>query len=120
MMMDWNAYRDQLIATTKHLAELNPDMMAGYRAMGQLAVKPGKLDRKIHELIALAVAITLRCDGCISAHIAAAKKAGATEEELTEALGVAAMVNTGAAMVYSARALDAYANLTTSVSVKGA
>ncbi|HWA78750.1 MAG TPA: carboxymuconolactone decarboxylase family protein [Acetobacteraceae bacterium] len=118
-MMDWNAYRDQLIATTKHLAELNPDMMAGYRAMGQLAVKPGKLDRKTHELIAMAVAITLRCDGCISAHVAGAKKAGATEEEMAEALGVAAMVNTGAAMVYSARALDAAANLSSSVSVKG-
>jgi hypothetical protein len=39
---------------------------------------------------------------------------------MAEALGVAAMVNTGAAMVYSARALDAAANLSSSVSVKGA
>jgi len=111
MLKDWNTYRDQLVATTKHLAALNPDMMAGYRAMGQLGTKPGRLDRKTHELIALAVAITLRCDGCISAHSYAAKKAGATEDEIAEALGVAAMVNTGAAMVYSAHVLDAYANL---------
>lgn len=111
MMMDWNAYRDQLIATTKHLAELNPDYVTGYQGMGKLAVKPGKLDRKTHELIALAVAITLRCDGCISAHSHAAKKAGATEEEVAEALGVAAMVNTGAALVYSARTLDAFETL---------
>jgi len=86
-------------------------MRATYRAMGALATKPGKLDRKTHELIALGVAITLRCDGCISAHIAGAKRAGATEEEIAEALGAAAMVNTGAAMVYSARALDAFATL---------
>ncbi len=112
MMMDWNAYRDELIATTKQLGMLNPDLAAGYQGMHKMAVKPGKLDRKTHELIALAVAITLRCDGCISAHSFAAKRAGATEEEVAEALGVAAMVNTGAAMVYAARTLDAYANLT--------
>lgn len=111
MMMDWNAYRDQQIATHKRLAELNPDLAAGYRGMHAMAIKPGKLDRKTHELIALAVAITLRCDGCISAHVHAAKRAGATEEEMAEAMGVAAMVNTGAAMVYAARALDAFANL---------
>ena len=111
MMLDWNAYRDQQIATGKHLAELNPDLVAGYRGLGALAVKPGKLDRKVRELIALGVAISLRCDGCISAHIHGAKRAGATEEEIAEALGIATMVNAGAAIVYSARALDAYANL---------
>ena len=108
MIMDWNAYRDQLIAATKRLGEMNPDLIAGYRGMGALGVKPGKLDRKTHELIALGVAITLRCDGCISAHVHGAKQAGATEEEIAEALGAAAMVNTGAAMVYSAHVIDVY------------
>ncbi len=109
MIMDWNAYRDALIAATKRLGEMNPDLMAGYRGMGALAIKPGKLDHKTHELIALAVAITLRCDGCIAAHVHGAKRAGASEEEVAEALGVAAMVNTGAAMVYGARTIDAFA-----------
>ena len=110
MLKEWNDYRDSLIAATKRLGELNPDLMAGYRAMGQLAIKPGKLDRKTHELIALGVAITLRCDGCISAHVHGAKRAGATEEEIAEALGAAAMVNTGAALVYSAHVIDAFNN----------
>ena len=68
-----------------------------------------KLDAKTRELIAVAVAITLRCDGCITVHTDAARKLGATEAEIAEALGVATSVNAGAAVVYATRALDAYA-----------
>ena len=70
--------------------------------------KSAHLDAKTRELIALAVAVTLRCDGCINAHTDAAVKAGVTKEEIVDALGVAIMVNAGAAMVYSARTIDAY------------
>jgi AhpD family alkylhydroperoxidase len=59
-------------------------------------------------LISLAVAVTRQCDGCITVHADAALKAGATKEELVEALGVAVAVNAGAALVYSARTLDAF------------
>ena len=70
--------------------------------------KTGHLDAKTRELIALAVAISLRCDGCITVHAAEAKKHGASEEELAEALGVAVSVNAGAALVYSTRAHEAF------------
>jgi AhpD family alkylhydroperoxidase len=52
------------------------------------------------ELIALAIAISLRCVGCITTHTAKAKKAGATNEEIAEALGVAISINAGAALVH--------------------
>jgi AhpD family alkylhydroperoxidase len=64
----------------------------------------------MRELISLAAAISLQCDDCITVHVAAAKKAGATREEIAEALGLAISVNAGAALVYSTRtfgALDA-------------
>jgi AhpD family alkylhydroperoxidase len=70
--------------------------------------KVGHLDEKTRELVALAVAITLRCDGCITVHSAAARERGATREEIAEVLGVAVSVNAGAAVVYSTRALDAF------------
>jgi AhpD family alkylhydroperoxidase len=54
------------------------------------------------------VAISLRCDGCITVHTEAASKTGATKEEIAEALGVAVSVNAGAALVYSTRTLDAF------------
>jgi AhpD family alkylhydroperoxidase len=55
------------------------------------------------------VAVTTRCDGCITFHTDAAKKLGATEGEVMEALGVAIDLNAGAALIYSARAMDAFA-----------
>ena len=77
-------------------------------ALSAAGQKTNLLGAKIRELIALAVAVSLRCDGCITVHTEAAIKHGATKEEITEALGVAVAVNAGAALVYSARVMDAF------------
>ena len=58
-------------------------------------------------IYALAVAVTTRCDGCLAFHSQAALAAGATREEVVDALGTAISLNTGAAMIYAARAMDA-------------
>lgn len=108
-MFDWNGYRQQVVAGVGGFAKLSPETVKGYGAMGTAGQKTGHLDAKTRELIAVGVAITLRCDGCITVHTDAARKLGATQEELAEALGVATSVNAGAAIVYSTRALDAFA-----------
>jgi AhpD family alkylhydroperoxidase len=108
-MQDWAGYRKQLSATLGKIAAINPDILRANEIISNAAPKPQTLDAKTRELIALAVAVTTRCDGCIAFHSDAAKKAGATKEELAEALGVAIALNTGAALVYSARAMDAFA-----------
>ncbi|UPG96756.1 carboxymuconolactone decarboxylase family protein [Luteibacter aegosomatissinici] len=72
------------------------------------AAAHGTLGPKIHELIALAVAITTRCDGCIATHAKLAADHGATREEIAEVLGTAIALNAGAALTYTARALDAF------------
>ena len=107
-MMDWNLYRQQVVAGVNSLAKLTPETIKGYGAMGAAGAKTGNLDAKTRELIAVAVAITLRCDGCIIVHTDNARKLGASMEEIAEALGVGVSVNAGAAIVYSTRALDAY------------
>ncbi len=107
MMMDWNAYRQQLKSTIGQLAHLSPDTLRGYQALSGAGQKTNRLDAKTRELTSVAVAVTLRCDGCIAVHTDLAAKQGASREEIAEALGVAIMVNAGAALVYSARALDA-------------
>ena len=109
MMMDWNAYRQQVVAGVGDIAKLSPDTVKGYGALGAAGQKADLLGAKIRELIALAVAVTVRCDGCIAVHTDAAIKHGATREEIAEALGVAISVNAGAALVYSTRVMDAYA-----------
>jgi AhpD family alkylhydroperoxidase len=107
-MMDWNTYRQQFTAGVGGLAKLSPDTVRGYAQLGQASAKTNHLDAKTRELIALAVAISLRCDGCITVHSNEARKHGATKEEIAEALGVAISVNAGAALVYSTRAMDAF------------
>ena len=108
-MIDWNTYRQQIVAGVGDFAKLSPDTVRGYSALGGAGQKTGHLDARTRELIAVAVAITLRCDGCITVHTDAARKLGTTTKEIAEALGVAVSVNAGAAIVYATRALDAYA-----------
>ena len=107
MMLDWNEYREQLAVGVKELAQLSPDTVKGYLELGSAGQQKDLLGAKIRELIALAVAVAARCDGCITVHTEAAIKHGATKEEIAEALGVAVAVNAGAAPVYSTRVMDA-------------
>ena len=107
-MMDWNAYRGQVVSAVGELGKLSPDTVKGYATLGAAGAKTDHLDAKTRELIALAVAVTLRCDGCITVHAEAARKLGLRKEEITEALGVAVAISAGAAVVYSTRTLDAF------------
>lgn len=112
MMLDWNEYRKQLAATIADMAKLSPDTVRGYAQIGGAGAKTGHLDGKTRELIALAVAVTRQCDGCITVHVDAAVKHGASREEIMEALGVAVGINAGAALVYTARVMDAFTTQT--------
>jgi len=109
--LNWSELRKALRAAVGRFAGLQPEVMKGIETMENGAAASGHLDAKTRELIALAVAITTRCDGCLSVHAEAAAKHGATREEIAEALGVAITLNTGAALVYSTRALDAFDTL---------
>lgn len=111
MMQDWNSYRETLLARVGDYAQQSPDVVRGLMTIDGAAAKSGHLEPKIHELIALAVAITTRCDGCISVHTKKAVEHGASLEEISEALGVAIALNAGAALTYSARVLEAHSQL---------
>lgn len=107
-MMDWNGYRQQVLAGVGQIGKLSPETVKGYAGLSGAGQKTGQLEAKTRELIALAVAVSLRCDGCITVHADAARKLGASKEEIAEALGTAIAVNAGAALVYSTRTLDAF------------
>src|ERR1700744_6066310 len=106
-MLNWLDYRKELTGRIGQFATLSPDTVKGYQTLSKAGAATGHLDAKTRELIALAVSVTTRCDGCITVHTAEAVRLGATKAEIAEALGVAVALNAGAAMVYSARALDA-------------
>ncbi|MBO9708062.1 MAG: carboxymuconolactone decarboxylase family protein [Caulobacter sp.] len=106
-MLDWNGYRADLRQGFADLGKLNPPTIKGYAALNEPPPN-SVIDLKTRELIALAVAVTVRCDGCITFHTEAAVKHGATKAEIAEALGVATSVNAGASIIYSLRTLDAH------------
>ncbi|MBC8747040.1 MULTISPECIES: carboxymuconolactone decarboxylase family protein [Paraburkholderia] len=108
-MLNWIDYRKELFGRIGEMSKLAPDSVKAYQAMSNAGQKSDLLGAKTRELIALAVAVSLRCDGCITVHTAEALKHGATREEIAEALGVAMAINAGATLVYSARTLDAVA-----------
>jgi AhpD family alkylhydroperoxidase len=108
-MLDWNEYHKQVLAGVGEIGRMSPDIVKGYQTLGGAAAKTGLLGAKMNELIALAVAVTVRCDGCIAMHTAGAIRAGATREEIAEALGTAAAVNARAVLVYATRVMDAHA-----------
>jgi AhpD family alkylhydroperoxidase len=108
MMMNWREYRGKVKERVGDLRTLVPEVMKGYAALAASGEKSVHLDAKTREMIALAVAVTTRCDGCIASHVEAALKYGASREEIGEAMGVAIALNAGAALVYSSRVLDCY------------
>ena len=89
-----------------------PDTMKGFSAMAAAATADGSLDPKTKELIATAIGVAVRCDGCIASHTKAAEKNGASREEILETLGMAVYMGGGPSIVYAAQALDAFDQFT--------
>lgn len=110
-MKDWNGYRDEVLERVGEFERLSPDTIKGLVTLDKAGDKANHLGPKTRELIALAVAVTTRCDGCISVHAKAAIEHGASLEEIAEALGVAVGLNAGAAVTYTAHVFDAIAAL---------
>lgn len=103
-----SAVFDELRPLTRQLREAIPDVYAGFGGLHKAATAPGVLDTKTKELIALALAVSQQCDGCIASHARSAARAGATKEEVAEALGVTFLMNGGPATVYAPRAYAAF------------
>jgi AhpD family alkylhydroperoxidase len=81
--------------------------MKGFAQLHLKALEDGALSKKVKELMALAISITAPCAGCISYHVHDALRAGATHEEVLDAIGVAVMMGGGPGLVYGCEALEA-------------
>lgn len=106
-MNKWKEIQIETKKNAKKLGDLNKSVVTAYQGLKEAVDKDDVLSTATKELIALAVAVTTRCEGCIASHSQAAIKAGATKEEVAAALGVAIALNAGAAYVYSTRVIDA-------------
>jgi hypothetical protein len=106
MFKDWPEHTALVKKSFAEMGKKHPKMLQAYGTLEQAAAAEA-LDAKTRELIAIAVAITTRCESCISVHAAAAVKAGATEGEIAGALATAISLNAGAAYTYALRAFEA-------------
>lgn len=99
-------YNKQTLTKIKAMNELAPELMKAFWAFDKLAVAEGVIPVKYKELIAIAVALTTQCPYCISIHSDNARKAGATQAEITEAAMVAASLRAGAAVTHATHAIS--------------
>lgn len=106
--------------STNHIEELNnlqelsgelgkgcPGVMEAFGQLHHASMEDGALSLKTKELIAVGISISIRCTGCIQAHVKSALDAGVTSEELFEAIGVAILMSGGPGTAYGAFALEA-------------
>ncbi|WP_298602552.1 carboxymuconolactone decarboxylase family protein [Zoogloea sp.] len=89
-----------------------PETMKGFGSMAKEAMKEGALTALEKELIALAIGVSARCDGCIGFHVKALIRLGVTREQLMETLGICTYMGGGPSLMYAAEAVRAYDEFT--------
>lgn len=104
----WHEVQHELREPAKELRSLIPEVLQGYASLHHAAVAEGELPQRTKELIALAVAVALKCDGCIASHARALARLRVPRQEVAEALGVTILLTGGPGTVYGPRALEAF------------
>jgi len=108
MLKDYKQITKDISASLTKLRAEAPDMMKGFSDLAAAATKDGVLDKKTKELIALALGVAARCDGCLGFHTQALAKLGASKQEVVEALGMAVYMGGGPSLMYAADAISAF------------
>ena len=107
----WDEFVEQTDARMAAVRQGIPEVAKSFAGLASAAIKGGALDSKTKELIALAIGITARCDGCLAYHARAAGRLGATREEILEVIAVSVYMGGGPSMIYGAEALAAFDGL---------
>jgi AhpD family alkylhydroperoxidase len=107
-MHNWPEMTKELSAQLRNLRGGAPEVMKAFAGLAQSAAAAKALDAKTKELIALGIAVAVRCDDCIAFHVKAAMERGASREEVLETLGMAIYMGAGPAVMYASHALEAF------------
>lgn len=108
MAKDYRAITSEIAAQLGKMHKELPGVMQGFNDMARGATQEAVLSTKTKELIAIALAVAARCDGCIGFHAKALVKLGVSREELMETLGMAVYMGGGPSLMYAAETLEAY------------
>ena len=108
MSKDYKQITQDISSSISTLRKEAPELMKGFSELANAATKEGVLDKKTKELIALALGVAARCDGCLGFHTQALVKLGATKQEVIETLGMALYMGGGPSLMYAADAINAF------------
>lgn len=108
MSADHKAYAKEIDARAAALYKAAPETMRAFHGLMQAAGKDGALDARTKELMALAIAVATRCEGCVNFHVREAIRKGATREQVAETVSVAVEMGGGPSTVYAAQAIEAF------------
>lgn len=115
--MTWSDKKTEMQSGLRALNKAIPEVTKAFGGLGKAVKTDGALDLKTKELIAVGIAVADRCEPCILFHVEALIGAGATREELAEALGMAVQMGGGPSLMYSAKALACWDELAPETSV---
>ena len=107
-MKNWPENTKELTAQLRNLRGGAPEVMKAFGGIAQAALAGKALDGKTKELIALGIAVAVRCDDCIGFHVKAALDHGASQDEVIETLGMAIYMGAGPSVMYASHALEAF------------
>jgi len=110
-MADAKQSLDAVNARLLGMFKAEKQTMMAFKSLADSATRAGKISPAIKELTALAIAVAKGCEDCIVYHAAAAKKHGASREELVEMLAVAVEMSGGPGTVYAGKALVVFDEL---------
>ncbi|MDO5690681.1 MAG: carboxymuconolactone decarboxylase family protein [Tissierellia bacterium] len=110
--MTYSEKLQQTNAECTNLGKGLPETVAKFFELHDVASVEGALTPKMKELIAIGISVAIRCEPCIVSHVDGLIKAGATREEVLEALGVAIYMGGGPSLAYSAKVLACYDEMT--------
>ena len=110
-MTDWVKLVEDSSNGGRKLAKASPDAIKAFGGLMRESMGEGALDTKTKELMAVAIGVAVRCEGCIGHHVKSAIRAGASREELAETLAVTVAMGGGPSWVYAGQALEAYDQL---------
>lgn len=108
MSKDFLQIANDVVAGAGLLRQGAPDTMAAFASLSKAATAPNALDTKTKELMAVAIGIAVRCEGCVAFPTKIAHRHGATREEILETVSLAVYMGGGPASVYGADAVRAY------------
>jgi len=102
---------ENVVENSKNLAGALPNEIKAFRNFSGEVFTDGALTVKEKEFITLGIAIAVRCEGCIEAHVRNLINLKVTREEIAEIISVAVVMGGGPSTVYGAKALEAFDQL---------